>query len=293
MGAVCRPARRRSRRPLRDLPDQVQPDAHPVCVPGVWGAVKPLEYLPLIRLRHPGARVGHVNPPVQFVGGDPDRYGTSRRRVLHGVVQQVAHRFLRPSGVKHRQDLRGLHCQGHPLLRRLGAELGGGGFQHGSQQQGPGILDDDPCLQPGGLHQGLHQILEFFRLAGKGGGQGPALLRQLLFLQKLGVQPEVGNGGFRLVGDIRHQGFDRVLLPLQIPGGNRRGGQIRRQPALHGREEALVKILLPEVPPGGLLQHPRQAAEHTPGPEPVPQDHQERRSGGQDWHRAHRSTTQV
>ena len=48
------------------------------------------------------------------------------------------------------------------------------------------------------------------------GGILPALRRQVLLLQQLGIQQEVGDGSLGLVGDVPDQGLDGVLLLRQI-----------------------------------------------------------------------------
>ena len=66
--------------------------------------------------------------------------------------------------------------------------------------------------------QMLDQVLELLCLDRDGLGAVLSLRGEGLLLQQLGIQLQVGHRRFGLVGNIRDQGTDLILLFLQIPG---------------------------------------------------------------------------
>ena len=56
-------------------------------------------------------------------------------------------------------------------------------------------MRENAGLQPGGLDQRVDEEPQLFRLPLQGGDVGPALRRQILLPQQLGVQQQVGDGG--------------------------------------------------------------------------------------------------
>ena len=134
---------------------RVVPNAFPV--PGRRSPVEPLEHLGLLLLRQAHPRVGHVNPAEQLISGHRHGDRPAGGGVLHPVVQQVAHRLLRPLGVKPRLGLGGQQGQCDPLPVRLGLESRHRLFQHRGQGPHHRLKGQDAVLQAGGLHQSFNE----------------------------------------------------------------------------------------------------------------------------------------
>ena len=128
----------------------------------------------------------------------------------------------------------------------------------------------DAALQPGGFDQRVDEEPQLLRLMLQSGDILPALRRQVLLLQQLGIQQEVGDGSLGLVGDVPDQGLDGILLLRQIFGRYGGCGEIVGHPGLQGGEAALVIEGLPELAPDGVIQHLAQSVQHPAGPQAGP-----------------------
>ena len=140
----------------------------------------------------------------------------------------------------------------------------------------------DAALQPGGFDQRVDEEPQLLRLMLQSGGILPALRRQVLLPQQLGIQQEVGDGSLGLVGDVPDQGLDGVLLLRQIFGRYGGCGEIVGHPGLQGGEAALVIEGLLKIAPDGVVQHAVQGVQHPAGAEMGPEGDARCRQQGQD-----------
>lgn len=85
---------------LRDLPGEVEANANAICLISAGGAVESPKNLGLFPLGNARPGIGHADEGKQRIVFDLHRHRAAGRGAFDGVVQQVAHRLLRPLCVK-------------------------------------------------------------------------------------------------------------------------------------------------------------------------------------------------
>ena len=91
-----------------------------------------------------------------------------------------------------------------------------------------------------------------------------------LLHEKLGIEQNVGNGHFGLVGNVPDESFQLVLLCLHISGRYRGHRKVVGQLAFQCGEHGFIEAVLGEIPLHGDVQHPVQVVKNPPGASAIP-----------------------
>ena len=236
--------------------------------------VKPLEHPWLFLLGDSRPGVADMDGGEQLVSRHRYTNHSTGWGIFHGVVQQIVERFLRPFGVKYSIGFRRFQGDLDFLRRRLWRDLRKGGIDHSLQTSASRMQGDNPGFQAGGFHQRVNQALQLLRLPIQSIQTGPV---SRLLHEKLGVEQNVGNGRFGLVGDVPDEGFQLVLFRLDISGGHRGRREVVGQLAFQGGEHTLVKAVLGKIPLHGDIQHPVQMLQNPPGAPAIPENNATRK----------------